>query len=302
MVHTQKRPATIHHKKRVGQHHKQSRHYLKVYWPYAPILLIIGAGLFSAQAHPSQSRVLSYATQMSSSALLDSTNQQRTANSEQPLKLNDELSAAAQTKANDMVNRDYWSHVTPDGKAPWTFIQAAGYSYQKAGENLAYGFITSADAVNGWMNSPTHRENILDKDYTEVGFGFANSRYYNKTGPETVVVAMYATPYGVPLAAAQNTQSYNTSAKNSTSVAEPNNQSISWLQTVTKGRLPWISFAVGLASGAAVVFIVIKHGLAIKKYASGSEQFIVHHPLLDIILVILVMTGYVATRASGLIL
>src|SRR5690606_1752560 len=77
---------------------------------------------------------------------------------------------------------------------PWVFINNAGYNYLRAGENLAYGFATSGDTISGWMNSPTHRNNMLDTAFVEVGFGFANSENFNDSGPETVVVAMYAKP------------------------------------------------------------------------------------------------------------
>lgn len=180
---------------------KHSQNFLKVYWPYIPIFalvffgLIFGVGLPGTSTGMASSGVLAYATEMSSSGLLSATNSQRAQNGGlAALTLNSKLAAAAQAKANDMVARNYWSHNTPDGKEPWTFIDAQGYDYQKAGENLAYGFATSSDAVTGWMNSPSHRANMLDTSYKEVGFGFANSSDFVSTGEETVVVAMYGNP------------------------------------------------------------------------------------------------------------
>jgi len=153
----------------------------------------------------SHSNVLSYATSISNSDLLAQTNAQRSGNGVASLSSNGLLTNAAQTKANDMVARNYWSHTTPDGEEPWVFITNAGYQYQTAGENLAYGFATSADTVTGWMNSPPHRENLLNGSFREVGFGFANSANYVGDGPETVVVAMYAAPLEqAPVAAVNN--------------------------------------------------------------------------------------------------
>src|SRR6266702_6424648 len=130
-VQIQKRANTIHHKHRTGQHHSQGKHYLKTYWPYIPISLIIAVGLLLGSWHPAtRNGVLAYATEMSITTLLDSTNQQRAKNDDSSLKLNSQLTAAAQAKANDMTAKNYWSHNTPDGKAPWTFIQTANYSYQ----------------------------------------------------------------------------------------------------------------------------------------------------------------------------
>src|SRR5690606_21065737 len=98
--------------------------------------------------------VLAYATNTSPAGLLSATNSQRTSGGLGTLSADSQLTSAAQAKANDMVTRDYWSHVTPDGKQPWTFITAAGYQYASAGENLAYGFLSSGDTIAGWMNSP----------------------------------------------------------------------------------------------------------------------------------------------------
>ncbi|MEO6761028.1 MAG: CAP domain-containing protein [Candidatus Saccharimonadales bacterium] len=185
-----KRP-TSQTRKRVGQHHPHSRHFIKTYWPYLPIITIIGLGFLVNNIWSSNHSVLGYATDVSVQDLLNDTNQQRQANSESSLALNSQLSNAAQTKANDMSSRNYWSHNTPDGATPWTFVLAAGYNYQLAGENLAYGFATSADTLTGWMNSPEHRANILNAGYKDVGFGIVNIPNYQNNGPETLVVAMY---------------------------------------------------------------------------------------------------------------
>ncbi len=159
------------------------------------ILMLFIATFLNATSGHFGASVLAYATNVSSSSLLASTNQQRTNEGATALSLNSALSSAAQAKANDMVSRDYWSHVTPDGEQPWAFISDAGYSYDSAGENLAYGFATSSETVIGWMNSPSHRENLLNVAYKEVGFGFANSQDFINTGPQTIVVAMYGTPH-----------------------------------------------------------------------------------------------------------
>lgn len=176
---------------------------MKAYWPYLPLALIVAVGIFANTLLGMRSSgVLGYATDVSAGVLLSETNNQRVANSLGGLALNGTLNQAAQAKANDMVARDYWSHNTPDGNTPWTFFTAAGYQYQTAGENLAYGFDTSASTVTAWMNSPGHRANILNTTYKEVGFGIANSANYQGTGPETIVVAMYASPATVAAAPA----------------------------------------------------------------------------------------------------
>jgi hypothetical protein len=142
--------------------------------------------------------VLGYATDMSITSLLNDTNNQRTANGLGALALNATLNQAAQAKAQDMMTNDYWSHISPSGVTPWYWITSAGYSYQTAGENLAYGFATASDTITGWMNSPGHRANILNTTFSNVGFGVINAPDYQGSGAETIVVAMYAQPYVTP--------------------------------------------------------------------------------------------------------
>jgi uncharacterized protein YkwD len=197
LAHLPKHRQTIHDKKRLGRHHKPTKHYSKTYWPYLPMLMIVVAGIILNATWQTGKGVLGYATSISASALLQETNIQRSQNGASALTLNSLLSSAAQAKANDMAARDYWSHTTPDGVQPWQFITNAGYSYSAAAENLAYGFDTSAYTVAGWMNSPGHRANLINTSYQEVGFGIANSASYQGEGEQTIVVAMYAKPYTV---------------------------------------------------------------------------------------------------------
>lgn len=129
------------------------------------------------------------------SDLLKYTNDNRIKASLAPLELNTKLNTSAKTKCDDMVVKNYWSHDTPEGLEPWVFIRNAGYTYNKAGENLSYGFRTSEDVVAGWMNSPEHRANILNTGFKEVGFGICESKNYMNSGPESVIVQHFGTPY-----------------------------------------------------------------------------------------------------------
>jgi hypothetical protein len=176
----------------------------RVYWPYIPLVLAIslllgigasGGNLQAYVRHPG-GRVLSYATSKTISGLLADTNASRAANGVASLNLNSRLDAAAQASADDMAARDYWSHNTPEGNPPWIWVNAQGYSYQKLGQNLATGFSDEQSTINGWMNSPPHRENLLDPAFTDVGFGFANNPNYTAAGggPMTIVVAFYGEP------------------------------------------------------------------------------------------------------------
>ncbi len=108
------------------------------------------------------------------------------------LKTNPLLERAAQMKANDMASKGYFAHTSPEGVTPWYWFEAVGYDYKHAGENLAVNFSESKDVNQGWMNSPGHRENILNPNYTEVGIATAIGYY---KGQETVfVVQLFGTP------------------------------------------------------------------------------------------------------------
>jgi len=125
LVAPRKPPA--HHKKSAGKHHRHSKTYHKPYWPYLPVIAVVVAGLiFNSSLANKHSAVLNYATSMSTQELLDNTNTQRLSNGIGALAINGLLNNAAQAKANDMAARDYWSHNTPDGQTPWTFMDAAG--------------------------------------------------------------------------------------------------------------------------------------------------------------------------------
>lgn len=126
-------------------------------------------------------------------AVLESlTNEERDSQDLAMLLSNPLLDQAAKMKAEDMATHGYFAHVSPEGKTPWYWMEKVGYKYEYAGENLAINFIDSKDVTNAWMNSPTHRANIVKDKYTEVGTGIATGMYEGKI---TVFVAqVYAKP------------------------------------------------------------------------------------------------------------
>lgn len=148
--------------------------------------------------------VLGFATDISVSKLFELTNEERTKNSLPTLTYNPELEAAAKAKAADMFTKNYWNHFAPDGTSPWDFIMKSGYQYEYAGENLAKNFLFSQGVVDAWMASPSHRENIVKKEYTEVGYAVVNGVL---NGEETtLVVQMFGTPLHKNVAATPNNQ------------------------------------------------------------------------------------------------
>lgn len=317
-------------RKRYGHHQKRSKKFHTVYLPYLPLVISIVASVFLSGWLPSRG-TLAYATNTSISGLLAATNTNRSANGQAALALNSQLNSAAQAKANDMVARDYWSHNTPDGQEPWVFVDNAGYKYLKAGENLAYGFSDSDSTVTGWMNSPSHRSNMLDSAFTEVGFGFANSADFNGSGPETVVVAMYgkpqtlaataapaptqapapapaAEPAPAPAAAAETPTAETPLAQEKASDVpfttdldglEPVGRTVSRVETIPGGQSPLAVFAVGLLVGVSIMALLVKHGVAVRRLLVNSENFVLHHPLFDSTVVGLIILGVTLLQTVG---
>lgn len=136
--------------------------------------------------------VLGEKTVVTTEALLTDTNSERAKHELQPLVLDDTLSKAAQLKAEDMLRQQYWAHTAPDGTTPWQWFKSVGYSYSFAGENLAKNFRTADAVTTAWMGSSEHQANILNAQYSQVGFAVAEGTLEGK--PVTLVVALYGAP------------------------------------------------------------------------------------------------------------
>ena len=123
-------------------------------------------------------------------SLLDAMNRERVAHGLNPLRLNEQLTLAATDRMRDMFAKHYFDHTSPDGIDPFSWIDKRGYGYTDAGENLAVGYATAADIVDGWMKSPAHRVNVLSKNFDDVGVAIMPTSPTNRRmGP--TVVALY---------------------------------------------------------------------------------------------------------------
>ena len=170
--------------------------FLTVYLVFA---LVLTVGITHLQN--TSGSILGYATDISTSKLLELTNVERAQNNLPALTRNEKLEKAAQAKAQDMFEKNYWSHYGPSGETPWEFILASGYQYEYAGENLAKNFLFSDGVVQAWMDSETHRENLLRPEYTDVGFAVVNGVINDE---ETTLVVQ---EFGKPLYSSSQGQS-----------------------------------------------------------------------------------------------
>ncbi|WP_060651039.1 CAP domain-containing protein [Rhodococcus pyridinivorans] len=95
-------------------------------------------------------------------------NQERTSKGLSALETSSQLRNSACGKADHLLQHDYFAHVAPNGTTPWSFIDQAGYQYTLAGENLAEHYPDNYEFVQAWMNSPSHRANVLG-EFSEQG-------------------------------------------------------------------------------------------------------------------------------------
>jgi uncharacterized protein YkwD len=100
------------------------------------------------------------------------TNELRADNGLDPLEVDAALSAAAEAHSLDMAEADFFSHTGSDGEGVGDRATAAGYDWVRVGENIAAGYATPEEVVQGWADSPGHRRNMLSENYTEIGVGF----------------------------------------------------------------------------------------------------------------------------------
>lgn len=179
-----------------GNNHRAKALHHDALFAYVLLLAVFNLGI--RFFHGQLPDVLGYATDIRVEALLAGTNSKRAEAGLSSLTLNSPLSQAAAAKAADMFANNYWAHNSPIGKSPWDFIIGAGYRYTLAGENLAKNFQTSGGVVDAWMESPTHKANIVKAGYKEVGFAVVNGVL---NGEETtLVVQMFGATSAAPIA------------------------------------------------------------------------------------------------------
>lgn len=139
--------------------------------------------------------VLGYSSEITAQKIFEKTNNERQKLGLPLLHYNSDLSLSASSKAEDMFANNYWAHTSPLGKLPWDFFKQVSYDYSVAGENLAKDFYDSDSAMKAWMKSPTHRENIVNSKYKEIGIGVVNGTLNGvKT---TLVVQHFGTPQNI---------------------------------------------------------------------------------------------------------
>lgn len=176
------------------------------------LAIFLSSQLILNLAFSTRPQVLGFATSIYKNELINLTNSQRQASGLKSLAENEELDMGAKLKAEDMFQNNYWAHISPSGVTPWHWFDEAGYQYYMAGENLARDFNTSAGVVEAWMNSPSHRENILNPNFTEIGMAVANGKLLGED--TTLVVQFFGRPENIDQAILPATTNISPPARN----------------------------------------------------------------------------------------
>lgn len=270
---------------RVSNNHKA-----KILHSSSLLLIVFGILIFQLTlqitSHKS-GQVLGYAANISPSEVERLTNVQREQNGLGDLTDNSELDAGALAKGQNMLKEQYWAHVAPDGTQPWAFFVAQGYSYQYAGENLARDFPDAQSAVTAWMNSPTHRENMLSPNYKDIGIGVVEG---NLNGVDTtIIVQFFGTKLGdalpvQPVAAATLTPSPTTKPK----------------ATVSAGATPQAVIAAVLPTPTPVVTpvasLIPQTLVASSKVTPFDLTKIISLSLVGILILVVAVDGFLINR------
>lgn len=172
---------------------------------FAVIGIILVGNVFLRLLDSTNLHILGFTSSVTIDEVVRATNEARIGAGLAPLSYNEKLADAARRKAANMLAENYWAHNSPSGKSPWTWFKDAGYNYVFAGENLAKDFGDTSRLMSAWMASSTHKENIVNAKYSEIGVAVVPGTLQ---GSETVlVVQLFGTQNGgaVPRSAAANT-------------------------------------------------------------------------------------------------
>lgn len=170
-------------------------HALRRRWIHVYAAVIIGVKIISVVAISLYAGIAKVAD-VTPASIISLTNQTRQQSKVSTLKANTLLARAAESKAQDMINQQYFAHVSPTGVTPWKWFKQAGYAYTYAGENLALDFISGEDVIAAWLKSPSHRRNLLGTKYKDIGVAVVTGKINGVSS--LIVVQMFGAPTPAP--------------------------------------------------------------------------------------------------------
>lgn len=156
------------------------------------LVIFVGVLFYFNQNNFSIIRNLNLTATVYPAMLADLANKDRAISGIHELAWSITLENAAKLKANDMVKNEYFAHTSPDGVSPWHWLKETDYNFIYAGENLAINFTESENVEKAWINSPKHKENILNSHFTEIGIATVDGIFEGKE--TTFVVEFFGKP------------------------------------------------------------------------------------------------------------
>lgn len=295
-----------------NNHRAKILHNKNLFFIVVVLVLLSLSTRFVYQRRPD---ILGISYSISESQMLVKINQIRESRGLSGLALNGNLAGAAHAKAQDMFSKNYWAHFSPDGStSPWGFIKGSGYNYLYAGENLAKGFTDSNDVVNAWMNSPSHRDNLLSPKYKDVGFAISEG---NLLGEDTVlVVEMFGSREFAQAAPPPPTQINTASVDNpepaksvqvpqaeaapNIQAAKPNVQAAKSAEVTVKPRVDVASYARNISLVLMVILAMTFLGDFLITSHKQIPRLVGHN--MDHIMIILFFIFFIILQQAGVIL
>ena len=172
---------------------------------FAIVALVVSFNVVFRLLDSTSLHILGFTSSITIDEVVRSTNGERISHGLEPLSYSPVLADAARRKAANMFSENYWAHNSPSGKSPWVWFKEAGYHYVYAGENLAKDFGSTDRMIQAWMASPTHKDNIVNPKYTEIGLAVVPGSI---SGQDTVlVVQLFGTRAGGAVPQTSNTSS-----------------------------------------------------------------------------------------------
>jgi uncharacterized protein YkwD len=232
-------------------------HLIRLHGLVAVLVIALLAQVFYGFVTTGHWSVLGRTSNIETSQLLTDTNAERIAAGVGEVHLNEDLSQAAFLKAQNMFAEQYWAHVSPSGTQPWKWFGDVGYNYSYAGENLAKNYPTAQATVDAWMNSPTHRENVLNDHYVDIGFAVVDGELNGQN--TTLVVALYGAPVTVAAAVDGATTSAPRPGFMAPAVASNTGNPLAYFGTALETLSPVTIAILGLLAIVAIVGVAAHH-------------------------------------------
>jgi hypothetical protein len=158
----------------------------------ATLLVVIFALFIFTDQNVELARKLNLTATVYPAVLADLTNKDRAGEGVAELRWSDTLAAAARMKAQDMLENGYFAHTSPAGLTPWHWLTILQYNFRYAGENLAIRFNDTDSVESAWLNSPTHKANIVSDKFSEIGIAAVDGIFEGAN--TTIVVEFFGAP------------------------------------------------------------------------------------------------------------